>query len=62
MPNFLEGGQSHFFERFGSFVMTKMSNKRGLSPLEGDPVRGEFLEGGSATFLGYEKLGESILL
>ena len=28
MPHFLECEQSHFFERFGSFVMAKMSNKR----------------------------------
>ena len=53
MPNFLEGGQSHFFERFGSFVMAKMSNKKGLSSLRA---------GGGNCFLGNEKLGESIML
>ena len=51
-----------FLWSFGSFVTVKMSNK-GEEPgmVPGGTIR-EFLESGSATFLCYEKLGESLLL
>ena len=58
---FLECEQSHFFERFGSFVTAKKSNKgEEFTKSKGGERLEEFLENGSATILCDKKLGESI--